>query len=105
VRDETVTTRRTDEPDALIERAANAIAAVLCECCTVEEIEDVLATINPEDWKLAARRVLELAVTFSAEELHCLICAMAGNFPRQFNPIRMDLLRKLTKAQRAARVA
>jgi hypothetical protein len=60
VRDETVTTRRTEEADAL---------------------------------------------TFSAEELHCLICAMAGNFPPQFNPIRMGLLRKLTKAQRAARVA
>jgi hypothetical protein len=102
VRDETVTTRRTEEADALIERAANAIAAVLCECCTVEEIEDV---VNPADWQRAARRVLELAVTFSAEELHCLICAMAGNFPPQFNPIRMGLLRKLTKAQRAARVA
>jgi hypothetical protein len=38
---------------------------------------------------------------FTAEELHCLICAMAGNFPERFKPIRLDLLRKLAKAQRA----
>jgi hypothetical protein len=31
----------------------------------------------------------------------CLICAMAGNFPERFKPIRLDLLRKLAKAQRA----
>jgi hypothetical protein len=41
------------------------------------------------------------AVDLSGEELHCLICAMAGNFPERFQPIRMGLLRKLAKAQRA----
>lgn len=42
------------------------------------------------------------AASFTAEELHCLICAMAGNFPEQFAPIRMGLLRKLAKASRVA---
>lgn len=37
------------------------------------------------------------AVDLTAEEVHCLICAMAGNFPDRFKPIRMDLLRKLSK--------
>ena len=38
---------------------------------------------------------------FTAEELHCLTCAMAGNFSERFAPIRMSLLRKLAKASRA----
>jgi hypothetical protein len=33
------------------------------------------------------------------DELHCLVCAMAGNFPDRFKPIRMGLLRKLAKAR------
>jgi len=43
------------------------------------------------------------AVSFTDEELHCLTCAMAGNFPDRFKPIRMDLLRKLAKATRHMR--
>jgi hypothetical protein len=38
-------------------------------------------------------------VPLSAEELHCLICALAGNFPERFTPVRIDLLRKLSEAQ------
>jgi hypothetical protein len=40
-------------------------------------------------------------VPLSEEELHCLISALSGNFPERFNSIRIDLLRKLSKAQRA----
>jgi hypothetical protein len=56
------------------------------------------------DWRwLRVRYAPEQAgsVSFTAEELHCLTCAMAGNFPPQFDSIRMDLLRKLAKASRA----
>jgi hypothetical protein len=45
----------------LIERAGNEIAAVLMECCTVEECENTLAEISPEDWQRAAQKVLDLA--------------------------------------------
>lgn len=44
--------------------------------------------------------VLEHSLTVTPDELQCLVCAMAGNFPERFGPIRMDLLRKLAKAQR-----
>lgn len=37
----------------------------------------------------------EHSLTLTPDELHCLTCAMAGNFPERFAPIRMDLLRKL----------
>jgi hypothetical protein len=40
-------------------------------------------------------------IDLTAEEYHCIICALAGNFPERFGPIRMNLLRKLTKAERA----
>lgn len=43
-------------------------------------------------------------VALSDEKLHCLICAMSGNFPERFETIRMDLLRKLSKAQLARKV-
>jgi hypothetical protein len=44
-----------------IERAGNEIASVLVECCTVEEVENTLAEINPADWQRAAQKVLDLA--------------------------------------------
>jgi hypothetical protein len=39
-------------------RAANALCAVLMECCTVEECENTLAEINPDDWKRAAEQAV-----------------------------------------------
>lgn len=39
-----------------------------------------------------------ISVDLTAEELHVLICAMAGNFPPQLNSYRMPALRKLAKA-------
>jgi predicted RNA methylase len=46
----------------LAERAANAIAAVLCDCCSVEEIENTLLPINPADWQRAAEEVLAVVI-------------------------------------------
>jgi hypothetical protein len=40
-------------------------------------------------------------VDLTADEYHAIICALAGNFPHRFGPIRLALLRKLTKAQKA----
>lgn len=40
-------------------------------------------------------------IELTAEEIHCLVCAMAGNFPVRFAPVRMELLRKLARAHRA----
>jgi hypothetical protein len=39
-------------------------------------------------------------IELTADEVHCLVCAMAGIFPDRFRPIRMGLLRKLAKASR-----
>lgn len=87
------------DSEAVIERATRAL-------CDEEWWED--------DWMTAMNvvgMVLEAVkagpdptqgvVVLSEEELHCLICAMAGNFPDRFGPIRMDLLRKLAKARAA----
>src|SRR4051812_24164599 len=91
VRDETVTTRRTDEPS---KRAAPTLihdGKAWVEACHYDEAIEALVDAAVE------AAATQGPVTFSAEELHCLICAMAGNFPEQFGPIRMGLLRKLTK--------
>lgn len=40
-------------------------------------------------------------VALTAEEVHVLICAMAGNFPDSLAEHRMPVLRKLAKADRA----
>jgi hypothetical protein len=45
------------------------------------------------------------SVELTADEIHCLTCAMAGNFPSRFEPIRMTLLRKLARASREATAA
>lgn len=58
------------------------------------------ASERADELKLVHQQ-LEGAVSLTGEELHCLICAMAGNFPDRFKPLRMDLLRKLSKAQHA----
>jgi hypothetical protein len=57
--------------------------------------------LDAEQEDRALREQLRGAVFLTDEEVHCLICAMAGNFPDRFKPIRMDLLRKLSKAQHA----
>src|SRR4051794_5600533 len=41
---------------------------------------------------------LQGAVSFTDDELQCLTCAMAGNFPERFESLRAGLLRKLFKA-------
>ena len=39
------------------------------------------------------------AVSLTAEESQCIICALAGNFPERFSAIRPGLIRKLTKVE------
>jgi hypothetical protein len=63
---------------SVIERCANEIAAVLCECCTVEEVENTLAVINPADWQRAAEKCLEAANHQGAVALTPEVAAVAA---------------------------
>lgn len=46
-----------------------------------------------------------ICVDLTPRELHVLICAMAGNHPPKLNDVRMPVLRKLAKAERALQEA
>lgn len=43
-----------------------------------------------------------IPVDLTAHEIQVLMCAMAGNFPESLARVRMPVLRKLARADRAA---
>ena len=45
--------------DEALKRASNAMGSVLMECCTVEECEDTLASIHPDDWLRMAETAID----------------------------------------------